>query len=508
MLFHELAFLYLFMPVTMSIAIWAGRKDSKTFFIYFLCVASLVFYGWWNPDFVPLLVASIVFNYFLGNYLVQCKNVRRRKVALFFGVSANLLVLISFKYLGFIAGVVGEAFSVELDAPSLELPLGVSFFTFLQIAYIVDAAKGETSKDEFAPYFLFVTFFPHLIAGPLVHHRSLIRQFSDKMTNVSENLAVGFTIFVIGLFKKLVLADFVVYWSDSVFNGAVNGIAPSMIDSWVGAISFTLLIYFDFSSYSDMAIGLSKMLGIRLPENFNSPYKATSIIDFWRRWHITLSSFLRDYLYIPLGGNRKGPSRRYLNLTIVMLLAGLWHGASWQFVLWGGLHGGYLLVNHLWRALKLFEFPKVLGFLITFLAVVFAWVPFRAQTWDASVLVFKGMIGLNGVVLPVHYKGLLPSAFGDTLASIGVKFGSLSVYGGGMQLLQLSLLLLFVWLLPNTQQIMGRYDVVLDKRAEPVALWMCWRPSVATGCVIAVLSAYLWMLGMQGKAGEFIYFQF
>jgi D-alanyl-lipoteichoic acid acyltransferase DltB (MBOAT superfamily) len=496
------------MPLTISFAIWVGRKDSKTLFIYFLCAASLIFYGWWNPNFVPLLVASIIFNYFLGNYLVQCRNLRRRKVCLFLGVSANLLVLVCFKYLGFVAGIVSDIFSIKLNVPSLELPLGVSFFTFLQIAYIVDAAKGETSKDEFAPYFLFVTFFPHLIAGPLVHHRSLIRQFSEKMGNVSENLAVGFTIFVIGLFKKLVLADFVVYWSDSVFNGAANGIAPSMIDSWVGAISFTLLIYFDFSSYSDMAIGLSKMLGIRLPENFNSPYKATSIIEFWRRWHITLSSFLRDYLYIPLGGNRKGPGRRYLNLMIVMLLAGLWHGASWQFVLWGGLHGSYLLTNHLWRAQNLLKIPQVLGFLITFLAVVFAWVPFRAQTWEASVLVLKGMVGLNGVILPVHYEQGLPVVVSDILAGLGVQFASLSVYGGGMQLFQLGALLLFVWGLPNTQQIMGRYDVVLEKRAKPVPQWMCWRPSVTGGYVVAVASAYLWMLGLQGKAGEFIYFQF
>ncbi|PKR56811.1 MBOAT family O-acyltransferase [Thalassospira lohafexi] len=508
MLFHELAFLYVFMPVTMAIAIWAGRKDDKSLFIYFLCAASLVFYGWWNPVFVPLLVMSIVSNYFLGNFLVKSRDASRKKAFLFLGVAANLLVLVVFKYLGFFADIIGDAFSAKPVVLQLELPLGISFFTFLQIAYIVDAAKGETVRDKFAPYFLFVTFFPHLIAGPLVHHRSLISQFSQKMTNATENLSVGFTIFVIGLFKKLVLADIVVYWSDAVFNGAANGVAPSLVDSWVGAISFTLLIYFDFSSYSDMAIGLSKMLGIRLPENFNSPYKATSIIEFWRRWHITLSSFLRDYLYIPLGGNRKGQMRRHVNLMIVMLLAGLWHGASWQFVLWGGLHGTYLLINHLWGSQKLIILPKLVGFLITFVAVVFAWIPFRAETWDASVLVLKGMIGLNGIILPVHYEALLPSAAAHALESLGVTFSALTVYGGLTQLISLGMLLVFVWVLPNTQQIMGRYDVVLEKRAKPVPIWMCWKPSIASGCVVAVLGAYLWMLGLQGKAGEFIYFQF
>jgi D-alanyl-lipoteichoic acid acyltransferase DltB (MBOAT superfamily) len=496
------------MPVTMAIAIWAGRKDSKSLFIYFLCAASLVFYGWWNPVFVPLLVASIAFNYVLGSFLLNCKDARRRKVVLFFGVSSNLLVLVCFKYLEFFGQIVGSAFSIDLNLPQLELPLGVSFFTFLQIAYIVDAGKGETSKDRFSSYFLFVTFFPHLIAGPLVHHRSLMAQFSQKMTNVSENVAVGFTIFVIGLFKKLVLADIVVYWSDSVFNGAAGGIPPSVIDSWVGAISFTLLIYFDFSSYSDMAIGLSKMLGIRLPENFNSPYKATSIIEFWRRWHITLSTFLRDYLYIPLGGNRKGPVRRHVNLMIVMLLAGLWHGASWQFVLWGGLHGGYLLVNHVWRQQAYLALPSPIGLLLTFVAVVFAWVPFRAETWDASMLVLKGMVGLNGVILPVHYENLLPVGVSGALKGLGVQFATLSVYGGFSQLIMLSMLMVFIWFLPNTQQIMGRFDVVLDKRAKPVATWMCWKPGVVSGLVVAMLAAYLWMLGLQGKAGEFIYFQF
>ncbi|PKR50924.1 membrane-bound O-acyltransferase family protein [Thalassospira povalilytica] len=496
------------MPLTISIAIWLGRKESKKLFIYFLCLVSLVFYGWWNPSFVPLLFSSILFNYFLGNYLQGCQYPARRRILLGVGVSANLLVLVCFKYLDFLGEIIGGAFSIDVNLPALELPLGVSFFTFLQIAYIVDAAKGDADKDQFAPYFLFVTFFPHLIAGPLVHHRSLISQFSQRMTNVYENVAVGFTIFVIGLFKKLVLADTVVYWSDSVFNGAASGIPPSIIDSWVGAISFTLLIYFDFSSYSDMAIGLSKMLGIRLPENFNSPYKATSIIEFWRRWHITLSSFLRDYLYVPLGGNRKGPIRRYLNLVIVMLLAGLWHGASWQFVLWGGLHGAYLLVNHLWRGQRLLVLPSPVGLILTFLAVVFAWVPFRAETWQASILVFKGMAGFNGLILPVHYGEMMPQDLVRFLGNLGVEFATLSVYGGFNQLFLLGLLLMFVWFAPNTQQLMGRYDVVLDKRAATIPMWMCWKPGIISGCVVAFVAAYLWMLGLQGKAGEFIYFQF
>jgi D-alanyl-lipoteichoic acid acyltransferase DltB (MBOAT superfamily) len=297
-------------------------------------------------------------------------------------------------------------------------------------------------------------------------------------------------------------------WSDSLFNGAATGIVPSLIDSWVGVLSFSLLIYFDFSAYSDMAIGLSKMFGIRLPENFNSPYKATSIIDFWRRWHMTLSRFLRDYLYVPLGGNRCGKSRRYLNLMLVMLLAGIWHGASWKFAIWGGMHGLYLLVNHFWREVTSLRIYKPLGIGITFLAVTFAWVPFRADTWQTAMTVYSSMLGWNGIVLPIHYQELLPNTLSLWMLSHGVTFGATSVYGGVIQLVILGILMVVVWFLPNTQQITADFKPTLGSEAPPVTRLLRWEPARSVAIGMGIVAAYLLLLAIQGKAGEFIYFQF
>lgn len=508
MLFHTPVFLFVFLPMALLGWLVVMRWEKPSAATAYLGVVSLAFYGWWSAPHLGLLLVSICVNYALGLYMVRRRGRPEAQRVLVLGIVANLLLLAGFKYAGMLCGTYTWLTGVMVKVPEFELPLGISFFTFLQIAYLVDLARDDAPAPGFSPYLLFVTFFPHLIAGPLVHHSELIPQFNLKSREVPwAGLASGFTIFVIGLFKKLVLSQQVGVWSDAMFNGAAAGIVPSLIDSWIGVLSFALLIYFDFSAYSDMAIGLARMFNIRLPENFNSPYKSASIIDFWRLWHITLSRFLRDYLYVPLGGRREGTPRHYLNLMTVMLLAGLWHGASWQFVVWGGMHGFYLWLNHLWRDCSPRRLPHVLGVSLTFLAVLIAWVPFRATSWDSCMAIYHSMLGFNGVVLPAHYQALIPAAISGALDQRGVIFGALSVYGGGMQLLQLGGLLCIVWFFPNTQQFMSTYQPCLYLTPmQPSRLQ--WHPTLVAGVVAGAVGAYLMLLAIQGKAGEFIYFQF
>ncbi len=325
-------------------------------------------------------------------------------------------------------------------------------------------------KDtSFVHYCLFVTFFPQLIAGPIVHHAEVIPQFEkgDAFKIHLENLWVGLTIFVIGLYKKIIFADGIAVYADSVFAAALQN--PTFFEAWGGTLAYTFQIYFDFSGYSDMAIGLARIFGIRLPLNFHSPYKAVNIVEFWRRWHMTLSRFLRDYLYFPLGGNRKGQPRRYANLMIVMLLGGLWHGAGWTFVIWGGLHGLYLAINHAWHVLRRAlghglsnstAWGRGLSRLLTSLAVVVAWTFFRGESWQGSLAILKGMAGLNGVVLPSRIMAEL-GGLSTALEGLGVSAGKLrfldiSAFGW------LAALLAVVWLAPNTQQWLDDHDPALD----------------------------------------------
>ena len=357
MLFNSFLFLFVFLPATLLGFFLIGRY-SRPLAALWLFAASLFFYGWWNPAFTFLLLASIAFNYSVGTALAR-EHARRRAASgswlLGVGVCANLGLLAYYKYANvFIQGgnaVLGTGWQIE----SIVLPLGISFYTFTQIAFLVDAHRGEAGEFDFIRYGLFVTYFPHLIAGPVLHHKEMMPQFALAQTYRPHwaNLSVGLTILAIGLFKKVVLADGVASFASPVFKAASEGASVTFLEAWVGALAYTFQLYFDFSGYSDMAIGLSLLFGVKLPLNFDSPYKAANIIDFWRRWHMTLSRFLRDYLYFPLGGNRKGPARRHLNLLITMVLGGLWHGAGLTFVMWGALHGFYLIVNHAWRRLLL-----------------------------------------------------------------------------------------------------------------------------------------------------------
>ena len=350
MLFNSYTFLLAFLPVALVGFALLRRHGMARASIAWLVLASFVFYGWWNPVYVALLALTIIVNF-------SRRNARQSKPLLYLGVAFNLGLLGYYKYLGFFASIADAVAGTGFGAIQVALPLAISFFTFQQIAYLVDAERGLAAEPDFLNYCLFVTFFPQLIAGPIVHHGEMMGQFREtaKRRLKDIDIAVGLTLLAAGLFKKVVVADNLAYYASPVFHAADAGQALGFARAWAGTLAYSLQIYFDFSGYSDMAVGMARLFGIRLPVNFFSPYRAGNIIEFWRRWHMTLSRFLRDYLYLSLGGNRKGPARRYLNLLATMVLGGLWHGAGWTFVAWGLLHGLYLAANHLWRA----AFPKL-----------------------------------------------------------------------------------------------------------------------------------------------------
>jgi len=478
MLFNSYGFIFLFLPVTLFGAFICGRF-SQLAPVIFLALASLAFYALGNWQFVPLLLMSIAFNYAIGYLLIERKLTSAlRRAALIAGVGGDLLILGIFKYAGFFAANLDTLFGTGW-AVHILLPVGISFYTFTQIAFLVDAYRGNVARYALPHYALFVTWFLHLIAGPILHHRDMIPQFErDGIRRPDAHLIMcGIIIFGIGLFKKTCLADVI----QPLVSQAFGPSAPTFDQAWIGALAYTFQLYFDFSGYSDMAIGLSLMFGVFLPLNFNSPYKAVSIIDFWRRWHMTLSQFLRDYLYIPLGGNRRGRVLRYVNLMITMLLGGLWHGAAWTFVVWGALHGLYLCVNHAWmnfgpKAGPRFEkVANVAALILTFLCVVIACVFFRADSIATALSVLSRMANPSHVAL------------------------------GPTELLYALLIAIYasmVWFAPNTQTIMG-YDHrnrmvgerMMGARMRPLFVY-------AAAAVLAFA-----VLGIQQRS-EFIYFRF
>jgi alginate O-acetyltransferase complex protein AlgI len=391
MLFNSPEFVLAFLPVALAGFFLAGRLGGTRWALCWLVCTSLFFYGWWNPKFVLLLVGSIGGNYAFGEVIRR----RRSRAWLIGGIAANLVLLGWFKYANFLIRDVMRLHTAELD---VFLPLAISFFTFQQIMYLVENYRDERVDGGLLPYAAFIAFFPHLIAGPIVRPREIIPQLlaDDLSVPREDHIADGLTIFLLGMAKKVVLADTFARYSDVGFAAAAQGAQLSFFEAWYAAASYALQIYFDFSGYSDMAIGLACMLNVRFPLNFASPYKAANIAEFWRCWHITLSRFLRDHLYIPLGGNRHGEVRRNVNLMTTMLLGGLWHGAAWNFVLWGGLHGLYLIVHGQCR----WRLPAAAGRALTLLAVVVAWVPFRASGLGATTAMLRGMVGGNGIALP------------------------------------------------------------------------------------------------------------
>jgi alginate O-acetyltransferase complex protein AlgI len=500
MLFSSYTFLFQFLPATV-LAFAAARRHSPRAGIMVLAGASLFFYGAWRPIYLLLLIASVAVNFTLG---LRMEDPLRRRAIGTAGVALNLAVLCYFKYTNFIFDSLNTLTGAPLPFVNIILPLGISFFTFQQIAYLVDVMRGARVERDILSYTLFVSFFPHLIAGPLVHHAEMIPQFKRGRTGRSAVLAArGLAIFAAGLFKKVVIADNLAQFVSPVFAHLDAGGGVTTSWAWLATLSYTLQIYFDFSGYSDMAIGLALLFGIRLPVNFRSPYQATSIIEFWRRWHITLSRFLRDYLYIPLGGNRLGERRRYINLLVTMLLGGLWHGAGWNYLVWGGLHGIYLCINHLWQARYGGKTPpsaigwpaKGLSWTITFFAVVIAWVFFRARTADGAWQMLGGLFGLEGGSSAYASSGVL------RLMDLPILVGEqrLLLIGGGAVALALAIALF----LPNVPQLFGYREY---RRAPERTSWLRWRPNAAWALLTAIAFA-ISLFGMWQRL-EFLYFQF
>lgn len=500
MLFNSYLFIFGFLPLTLVGFFLAGKRGHHRIAISWLVACSLFFYGWWNPAYLSLILASILFNYAAG-ILLSGGGLSNRKAILGFGVAANLGLLGYYKYANFFVDSLNSVAATTYHLETILLPLAISFFTFQQIAYLVDAYRGETREYNFLHYCLFVTFFPQLIAGPIVHHREMLPQFArDTIYRFCHrDFIIGFTIFTLGLFKKVVLADGVSVYANPVFGAAEAGIALSFAEAWGGALAYTLQIYFDFSGYSDMAIGLGRMFGIRLPLNFHSPLKAVSIIEFWHRWHMTLSRFLRDYLYIPLGGNRKGPARRYINLFMTMLLGGLWHGAGWTFVIWGAAHGAALALNHGWHAVRRSlgqdleastRLGRLLSVTLTFVFVTVTFVVFRAETLGGALQIIQAMFGGNGVAMGEYAPNLLAS------------------WSRGFR--DIAVLMLIAGLAPNTQQIMRDFNPAFNTYrgtmgGQPPG-WPAFAITRVWAFVVGLLFVYA--IGSLTRISEFLYFQF
>jgi D-alanyl-lipoteichoic acid acyltransferase DltB (MBOAT superfamily) len=387
MLFSSPEFIFAFLPVTLVVYFLLSSSQKVEASRWWLLIASLFFYGWWNPSNLILIGLSMIFNFTFGNLIIR----HRQKWLLTVGVSANLAVLFYYKYANFFLTNFNGMFEGHYALLNVVLPLGVSFFTFTQIAYLVDSYQGKVGNYKFAHYCLFVTFFPHLIAGPIVHHTQLMPQFADQKNAFLNfpNLARGFFIFNLGLAKKIIIADTL---STIVAKGYGDTAALTTVQAWVTSLAYSTQLYFDFSGYSDMAIGLGLLFNIDFPLNFNSPYKSKNIQEFWRRWHITLSQFLRDYIYIPLGGNRKGEWGTASNLMITFILGGIWHGAGWTFIFWGFLHGAALVIHRQFTRLNL-RMADWLGVILTFLYVNVTWVFFRAPSWRSAIDLLKAMVG-------------------------------------------------------------------------------------------------------------------
>ena len=430
-------------------------------------LASLFFYGWDDPvRLTAIIVSSIVFNYIVGRTLIA----HQSKLLLALGVAGNLLLLGYFKYANFLVETFAGLTGVPIPSLHVELPIGISFYTFTQIAFLVDAYRRAASEYHPIRYGVFVTFFPHLIAGPIIHHKEIMPQFDDPRVYrfQPDSFQFGPFWFAIGLFKKAVFADGISAYVNPVFDAVAHGKSIGLADAWLATVAYGLQLYFDFSGYSDMAIGLALMIGIHFPLNFNSPYKAQSLIDFWRRWNMTLSRFLRDYLYIPLGGNRRGVPRRYVNLLVTMFLGGLWHGASWNFAFWGLIHGVGLTINHAWQSLAErtgVQLPGMIASVLTLAVVLLAWVPFRADTLTHTLSMWQTMFGGqelgNAVVVPVT-----PS------------------------LLWIGLLSAIALLAPNSQQIMGAIAGGTTIQFVPQPGPIAWAAIMGTIFGIAVATSF------------------
>jgi alginate O-acetyltransferase complex protein AlgI len=513
MLFNSYVFLFIFLPASLlgyyALARLSGPQAARIW----LCLASFFFYAWWNPIFLVLLLASIAFNYVVSLCLVgdETGGATHQGVILFVGVSANLLLLFYYKYLFHLLGFFHALGWLRIDAGSVMVPIGISFFTFTQIGYLVDCRHGMVSDRNLINYILFVSFFPHLIAGPILHHREIMPQFArdDTYRLRAQNIAVGLTLFAIGLAKKVLLADTL---APSVEQGFANLQHVALLQSWSLALGYSMQLYFDFSGYSDMAIGLGIMFAIRLPLNFNSPYQSLSIIDFWQRWHMTLTRYLTQLLYNPLAlsvaryRQRAGlPMNRraaqtfggftsliaFPTLTTV-LIAGIWHGAGWPFTIYGALHGTYLTLNHAWRARRKPYLPPTtlspsalysIGWrwMLTYSAVLVAEVFFRSPNAADAITVLAGMAGLHGSGVPL--SSVLVSHYAFVLALVAVALG-----------------------FPNAYQILDVWSPALTAVRPMKWRLLVWRPDPRLAAAVGILLAIATLFSQ--RSAQFLYFQF
>jgi alginate O-acetyltransferase complex protein AlgI len=537
-LFNSYVFLYAFLPVALAGFFLLARLGRVPAALW-LVVVSFVFYGWWNPAYVPLLAISMGGNYLLSLGIgAAARRPRLQGWVLAAGVAANLGALCYYKYLGWLIGLLDAAIGLRLDVPGIVLPLGISFFTFTQLGYLVDCKQGVAKDRGLLDYLVFVTFFPHLIAGPILHNGEMMPQFGAPATYrfSAENFSVGLGIFVVGLMKKCLLADPI---GTVVPAGFANPSALPLFAAWHVALAYSLQLYFDFSGYSDMAIGLARMFNVRFPVNFNSPYKARSVIDYWQRWHMTLTRYLMMYLYNPIAisvarwrlAHGRATSRAafrtpggfaamvLLPVFATIVLAGIWHGAGAQFLVFGLLHAVYLSVNHAWRIFGprraggvAPRFGAALGAgVLTYLCVLIGSVVFRAPSVGAAVALLGGMLGAHGVGpgFPVPASvAWQTGAIGAALHAHGaVVIGRWQETVHVLEtILALVGLYLIVWLLPNTQQIFAEDVATIESVTSTRFTWLRWRSNlgwaVALGCatVIGLLSV--------GGTSEFLYFQF
>jgi len=482
MLFNSYEFIFAFLPLSFFIYFYLLHKRLIIGAKAFLVFSSLFFYSWWNIAYLPLILSSMLFNYALGNTLnYDPKKLKiSKKTILAFGIIANVALLSYFKYSDFFLENINLLFGADIPLLHLALPLAISFFTFQQIAYLVDSYRGETKEYDFLNYALFVTFFPQLIAGPIVHHKEMMPQFASRWNLIKryKNIAAGLFIFSIGLFKKVVIADSFSVWVNAGFNASDS---LNIIEAWATSLSYTFQLYFDFSGYTDMAIGAALLFNIKLPINFNSPYKALDIQDFWRRWHITLSRFLKEYIYIPLGGNRKGRFRTYANLLLTFLIGGIWHGAGWTFVLWGLLHGLALVIHRVWHSLG-FRLNKIVAWFITFNFINITWVFFRAKDFQEALNVLYSMF-FGKLIIDYHLREKLhlfsDDCFGPWLQHINATND------------------IFLWIFITFTLLFTKNSIEYMRSFKPTKLNLLF---------ISLITIYA-LLDMN-KVSEFIYFNF
>ena len=547
MLFNSYPFILGFLPLTLAGFFLLGQ-GSRAWAIRWLILASLFFYAWWRPLNLLIIAPSMVVNFLLARALQRLRRAEKTSAArwvLATGIAFNVLFLGYFKYANFFVSAANDAFGTNLVLARIILPLGISFITFQKIAFLVDVHSGRIDEFTFEDYCLFVLFFPQLIAGPIVHYREMMPQFHRASARFdAENVAVGLTLFAFGLFKKVVLADTIAPSVTAVFTHASTGAPVSLLPGWMAALGFTFQIYFDFSGYTYMALGLGRFFGVKFPPNFYSPLKASSIIDFWLRWHMTLTRFLTAYIYNPLSlwatrrrsakglrpfGGRNATIGGFVQVLMLptlltMFVSGFWHGAGYLFILWGLLHGVYLVINHAWRLLvarrwsdrdRYDRVMKPFGFAITFVAVVAGMVLFRSPTVGTATNILRGMVGLNGIALP----GTIVDHLGHFAGLVG-RLGDGALGDDAFRLLAKWILLLgfFALALPNTLQLLSAFEPALGVKAAVartssaagrLAAFLArvtWRPTVAWAVAVCILAA----IGMYHLGGnsEFLYWQF